>query len=461
MLTFSLVKTDEDQFITVFVAGRDPLPASSTHPNFEAIVSACVTSMQGGDVSADEVCDLFDIAATVTRKFARLSERVTVDADGIKLDGDLVHGTLQEQILDFLDAGEDFGPLVNFYELLMTNPLGDVRQGLYDWIKGQTANGDKLTITQNGNILGYKSVTARAPEWRKDVDTVYVPSRRGEGIVNGVEVSRSQYIEQAPGDVVEMPRSKVLHAPSMACGDGLHIGTYNYAERFSGDTVLLVEFSPRDIVSLPDSNSTWKLRVCRYTVIGPVDEALDVPVYLTKQGDPEPPADCCGNCDEDGEHGCLKPGDRVVDGSGDAATVLGVRYGWVRAKYDDARYSQDGEFRSGWFTKVDEHSTDMTFEAGGDFQVGDRVRDEDGDEGVVVGSEDEDGDIEVEYDDFSFGIEYVGADALVNLTRQHGKGGPTSEAAKGNGRNPAQDEKGKFSAGRPGSTRDASTGRFA
>jgi hypothetical protein len=45
--------------------------------------------------------------------------------------------------------------------------------------------------------------------------------------------------------------------------------------------------------------------------------------------------------------------------------------------------------------------------------------------------------------------------------RKHGRGGPTSEAAKGRGRNPAQDTLGRFSAGRPGSQRDASTGRFA
>lgn len=44
--------------------------------------------------------------------------------------------------------------------------------------------------------------------------------------------------------------------------------------------------------------------------------------------------------------------------------------------------------------------------------------------------------------------------------RPHGKGGHTSQSAKGSGRNPAQDDKGRFSGGRPGSRRDAK-GRFA
>lgn len=44
-------------------------------------------------------------------------------------------------------------------------------------------------------------------------------------------------------------------------------------------------------------------------------------------------------------------------------------------------------------------------------------------------------------------------------SRAHGHGGPTSAAAKGTGRHPAQDDKGRFSAGRPASRRD-SKGRF-
>lgn len=397
-IIYSLVNAVEDSYITVFAPGRDPLPVGSSHPNFEAIVGACEASRRGEDVSVDEVCELIDVAATVSRKFARLSERITVSAGGVMLDGDPVHGTLQAQILDFLDAGEDFSPLVNFYEKLTTNPLGDVREGLYDWIKGQTANGDKLSITPEGNILGYKSVCPATPRWRTEHETVYIPSRPGAGIVNGVDVSADQYIEQVPGDVVEMPRSKVLHAPSVACGDGLHIGTYGYAlDFYGGNTVMLVEFSPRDIVSLPDHSSTWKLRVCRYTVIGPVDEPLEVPVYLTSAPAP-------------------------VE--------------------DDA---------------------DLVFEAGDEFVRGDRFRDQDGDEGVVInGNPDEHGEIEVEFDDSDLGAwSRVDASTTVNLTRAHGKGGPTSQAAKGRGRNPAQDDKGRFTAGRPNSARDASTGRFA
>jgi hypothetical protein len=48
----------------------------------------------------------------------------------------------------------------------------------------------------------------------------------------------------------------------------------------------------------------------------------------------------------------------------------------------------------------------------------------------------------------------------VPSARTHGRGGRTSQTAKGSGRNPAQDAKGRFSAGRPSAKRNAK-GQFA
>jgi hypothetical protein len=317
MLQYSILSQDDEAVITVIVPGdpNSPYVAQSDHPNFQAIV----VGVTQGDES---VVRLFDIAAEVEQRFQRLSERVAVKNGTVLLDGDPVHGTLQEQIIDFMEADEDFGPLVEFYEKLLTNPLGDVRDGLYTWIGGQRANGN-FTITAEGDILGYKSVERATPEWRTDESVVYRPSRRGEGIVNGRDVSPEEYIEQVPGDVVEMPRSRVLHAPSQACGDGLHIGTYAYASTFyGGNTVMLVKFSPRDIVSLPDSNSTWKLRVCRYEVIEIVDEPLQVPVWSPEGVEAPVEAYGSGEYVEPGEAAEFKVGDRVIDPDGDAGVIV-------------------------------------------------------------------------------------------------------------------------------------------
>jgi hypothetical protein len=415
---FTYVAPGDSEFITVYAPGRDPLPADNTHANFDTIKALCLAAAGGAKVDPNEVVDLFDIAETVERQFQRLTERVAVQSGVITLDGDPVDGSLQDQILDFLRAGEDFGPLVNFYEKLATNPLGDVREGLFDWIVGQRKSGP-LTITPDGDVIGYKAVRLKASEWRRtDGGDVYTPSRRGIGTVNGVDVKADQYIEQLDGDVVEMPRSKVLHEPSRECADGLHIGNYEYASTFlSGDNnvVLLVKFSPRDIVSLPDSNSSWKLRVCRYTVIGTCDEPYPLPLYLTESATAaaEAQADEQGyeepeGLDLDLSSSQFAPGDRVVDEDGDVATVLAVSALAPR----QALVSYDCP----------------------------------------------------DYDDY-----YADVDDLRDATRTqsdaseraHGKGGPTSLAARGNGRNPNQDALGRFAAGRPGSARDVKTGRFA
>jgi hypothetical protein len=396
----SSIADNGQQFLTVFADGTLLPPVDDSHPNFKRIKDMCLASFDGESVDTAYLISLFDVSATVEAQFARLSDRVAVRNGVITLDGDPVHGTLQEQILQFLDAGEEFAPLVEFYEKLLTNPLGDVREGLYDWISGQRAEGN-FTITPEGDILGYKAFQAQPPEWRTDAPDgiVYVPSRRGEGIVNGREVRPTEFIEQLPGDVVEMPRSRVLHAPSAACGDGLHIGTYAYARTFLvGGKVALVKFSPRDIVSLPDRNSTWKLRVCRYEVIDIVDEPLEVPLWSPK-GVEAPVEDTRALAE-------FRIGDRVY-AYGIPGEVIAEEddEGDVLVRFED---SSEGYCHPIELSLIEDEVED---EVEDEFQVGDRVIDPEGDAATVVEVH-ADGRVEVEYDSDDFGNAVWPADEL-------------------------------------------------
>jgi hypothetical protein len=408
MLNNAFISKNDDGSanVALFLDGEAYL-AHSSHPNYKAII----TALSNDDLSADYDA-LFDTGKMVQAKFEKalaqvadqdLSERVSVRGGEVTLDGDPVSGSLEDQILAFVEAGEDFGSLVHFYEKLVTNPLGNVRQGVYDWAK---ANG--LTITSDGNLLGYKSVAWDEAKGKGRPSHVSAQADR----VNGVEVTNGEYMWIGPGDTVEMPRSKVLNAPSQDCGTGLHIGTFTYASGFyGGNTVLLVEFNPRDIVSLPDSASTWKLRVCRFKVVSVVTEALDVPVYAT--GAEESP-EAAGDID-------LVDGLRVVDDEGDAGTVREQFDGSFQVEFDDDRYGNVS-------IEADEVGEGLAFEVEEADEVIEAVPDR------RVGSSD----------------------------RRHGKGGKHSKAAEGNGLNPAQDPtSGQFVAGRPNSARDRSTGRFA
>ena len=272
-IQFSHVSTPDDDFITAFLpGGRTEGPIGSTHPNFKRIVAVAAAKLQGTEPDADEVIALFDVPKSVAAAFSRLSERITVDGGVVMIDGDPVHNAMSEQVLDFLNSGEDFAPLVNFWEKLLTNPLGDVREGLYSWLTGQTSDGSKVTITADGDLIGYKGVYPTVS------GNGFKPSRTGPGIINGQAVTFGDGGPQNEGDVVEMPRS-TLTEPSAECGVGLHVGTWKYAKSF-GPLTLAVKFNPRDVVSAPDSNSSWKLRVCRYHVLGLVDEPLTDALYI-------------------------------------------------------------------------------------------------------------------------------------------------------------------------------------
>jgi hypothetical protein len=382
MLQYNLFTLGESQVLTVIVPGdpNSPYACQDDHPNFKAIVAGVME----GDES---VTELFDIAAAVSSRFERLSERVAVKNGEILFDGDPVDGSLQQQIIEFLNADEDFEPLVLFYEKLATNPLGDVREGLYDWIAGQRQEGN-FTITPEGDILGYKAVRRQSPEWRTDVDEVFVPSRRGEGVVNGRDVTVGEYIEQVPGDIVEMPRSRVLHSPSRECGDGLHIGTYSYAKGFmSGNgTVMLVKFSPRDIVSLPDNNASWKLRVCRYEVVQAVDAPLQVPVW--SPGIENPTVEFSSG-DE------VEPDEDTPDVDLSLGDSYSVRLSFSsRPVRDTITVGEDEDVEVG---------------------VGDRVSDPDGDEGVVEAIDHVSDEVTIRYDYRGYGTMDWSSDEVTAL----------------------------------------------
>ena len=257
-MQYALIRTDEGVgVITVFVPGHTPQVATSeSHANFAEIVDAAVA----GD---DSVVDLFDLAQAVADRFKNITERLAMAHGHLYWDGDEVNGTLTNQVLRFMEEGQDFWPLVNFFENVQQNPNEHSREQLYDWLSKRD-----FTITEDGYIVGYKGVTS-------DGNGGFVSVHSGKAIVNG-EVKTGR-IPNPIGAVVEMPRSEVQHDPSVGCHTGLHVGTYDYAVGYSSNGALLeVWVNPRDVVSVPTDSDWAKMRVCRYEVV----DTLDAP-YTT------------------------------------------------------------------------------------------------------------------------------------------------------------------------------------
>jgi hypothetical protein len=247
--------------LTVFVPGRAPLAAHSSHPNYEAILAGVFAN----DAS---VIDLFDVSLVAGSKFEKLSERILVANGRVYLDGQEIGNALTEQIVRFLKEGvEDWKPLVAFFENVQSNPSKNSREQLYAWLAAEN-----FTITQDGMIVGYKGVVRKGDS--------YESSSTGTAISNG-EVFTGR-IPNPIGAVVEMPRHEVADNPQAACSTGLHVGTYAYASSFA-EVTLEVEVHPRDVVSVPADHGAQKMRVCRYTVVEELGSKYDEAVKPTKK----------------------------------------------------------------------------------------------------------------------------------------------------------------------------------
>lgn len=242
----TLVRQDDQEYITVFVPGHDPLSADDSHPQFAKIKA-------GAEAKDPKVVELFDLSRTANVKFRRLTERVTVRDGRVYFDNDRQDDAVAKQIVKFLEEKkEDWKPLVFFMENIAANPSENSRKQLFEWLKQPG-----LDITDAGFIIGYKGVFTTSEEG------VFQSSNSGIAFVNGEY--KSGKIPQRVGDVVEMARSEVADDPSVSCSTGLHVATEKYARGF-GSTVVKVIVNPRDVVSVPSDGRGEKVRVCRYAI---------------------------------------------------------------------------------------------------------------------------------------------------------------------------------------------------
>lgn len=252
-MQYTIASSGDESNITVFIPGESmPLVAHSDHPNFNRIVAQVIAGESEG------LTDLFDASLAASTRFEALSERVSVAHGRIYLDGDEVDNALTAQVVRFLNDGvEDWQPLVNFFEKVQANPTDHSREQLYDWL-----NAHDFTLTQSGDIVGYKGV-------KKQADGSLVSGWTGSAIVNGEPING--HIPNEVGSVVEMPRTSVAHDPGAACSYGLHVGTFDYARGYASGAMLEVHVNPRDVVSVPTDARGEKVRVCRYKVVNVID----------------------------------------------------------------------------------------------------------------------------------------------------------------------------------------------
>jgi hypothetical protein len=255
-----LVKGEKIDTLVVFNPHQDPpiFEADSSHPHWKAIL----TGISNNDSS---VFELFDVHGGMIKRLKALSDRIEYDGTNILFDGDVVDSALSDQIIRFIEQGVgDYGPLVKFWEKLAANPNEHSKDQLYRWLK--THN---FTISDDGDIVGYKGVQVVWQDRTENFRSIH----SGAAFVDGKHVEGQ--IPNAPETVVTMPRSEVQHDPTVGCHSGLHVGTWDYAKRFSQGAVLEVHVNPRDVVSVPTDCHDAKIRCCRYKIVQKLGKHYD------------------------------------------------------------------------------------------------------------------------------------------------------------------------------------------
>ena len=213
--------------------GNKPLEITSDRANYHTLLQA----IKDGD---------WDTAAESLDETAQIINlthgRVQVKDDQLYFDNEPINNAAANKLTDLIKQGHtDVDRWIKFLEKLLANPSYNSREQAYNFISQQG-----MPLTEEGNIIGYKGV-------RDDYKDKY-----------------SGNFDNSVGQTHSMQRINVDDNPNNGCSSGFHVGSHEYADGWaaSDGRLMIVEYSPADIVSVPEEYGYGKLRVCKYTVVG-------------------------------------------------------------------------------------------------------------------------------------------------------------------------------------------------
>jgi hypothetical protein len=145
---------------------------------------------------------------------------------------------LSDRIVDFVEQGLPFQPLIAFWNNCVANPDPRARTDLFAFLQH---NGHP--ITEDGCFIAYRKVT---PDFKDH---------------------RTKSMDNSIGQTVRMERSQCNSNPNETCSAGLHVAAIGYAWGFASGPTVCVKVNPKDVVAIPVDYNQQKMRCCEFTVL--------------------------------------------------------------------------------------------------------------------------------------------------------------------------------------------------
>jgi len=234
-----MIMTGENLTI-ILNSKQHTIPRSAA--NFDEVLQA---------VRDEDIEQLEILVAPAKAIVSYMTGNVSVEDGVVLYKGAPLEGLVVDRIIQFMNDGLPYQPLVSFTDRLMANPSFRAVTELYGFLESKG-----IPIDEDGFFYAYKAVS---DDWTdKHTGTI------------------SNHI----GAVVTMERNLVDDNREAGCSKGLHAGNLDYVSSFGsyGDKILIVKIDPADVVSVPTEDCR-KLRCCKYEVISEYVGELSAPLY--------------------------------------------------------------------------------------------------------------------------------------------------------------------------------------
>ena len=260
---------NNDSSFTVIIDNR-PVKFDASHPSYIGLVECVEASDEA------EFKKLMDTGSIIEDWSSHEFEY----RDGeLYFEGEQVPPEPVERIVKCLKGGFSAAPTLNYCRRVFSNVSNRALTEGFKWLQHKG-----IAITDEGMVVGYKGVKAYSGGEDHCFDDLM-----GNSIKNGdlVDIYTGKSFRNNIGDKPSMKRRKVCDDHTQGCAAGLHVGTYDYACNWagSGGVVVLVQFDPKDIVSVPSDSGFRKIRVSEYEVMQIAREEIEESVVESFEND--------------------------------------------------------------------------------------------------------------------------------------------------------------------------------